>query len=227
MAKTKQKEEKFGTNEPTTSKSNVFFEKNSKILTIILSVIVVLLLAFFIVQRYYLIPRESKAQEEVFMAQRAFGEDNFDIALNGDGNYLGFLGILDSYKGTKTAKMAYYYIGISYLRLGEYENAIEYLSKFNVKGHYIYALSRAAIGDAYLELDNVKEAISYYKKAADYESNTLLTPEFLKKLAYAYEMDGNNAKALATYKQIIKDYPKANIKNEVNRSIGKLEAIEE
>ncbi|MDR2085029.1 MAG: tetratricopeptide repeat protein [Bacteroidales bacterium] len=226
MAKNKkQSEDKFGAVNSALSKSEAFIERNSKPLIIALVVVVVIVLGIFALQRYYFQPRKIAAQEEMFKAQSFFSIDDYETALTGDGNYLGFLDIQSQYKGTQAAKLANYYIGISYLRLGEYDNSIKYLSKFKSKDFYVYAMSKAAIGDAYMELNNLNSAIKFYKEAAAIHKNENTTPEHLKKLAIAYELNGNNKEALNTYKKILADYPNTTLKNEVKRGIGKLENI--
>ena len=47
-----------------------------------------------------------------------------------DDQYLGFIDIADDYSSTKAGKLANYYAGLSYLYLGEFENAIDYLEDF-------------------------------------------------------------------------------------------------
>ncbi|MDL2243009.1 tetratricopeptide repeat protein, partial [Bacteroidales bacterium OttesenSCG-928-K03] len=207
------------------SKSEAFIENNSKTLIIVLTVIVIIILGIFAIQRYYFNPRKVTAQEEIYKAQSYFAADDFELALNGDGNYLGLLDIQSQYKGTKAAKLANYYIGVSYLRMGDYENAIKYLSKFKSKDFYVYAMSKAALGDAYMELNDLNNAIKYYKEAAKIHKNENTTPEYLKKLGIAYELSGNNKEALNTYKKILADYPNTNLKNEIRRSVGRLENI--
>jgi hypothetical protein len=52
----------------------------------------------------------------MMLAQQQFEKDSFQLALtNPGGGYSGFLDIIDSYSGTKTANLAKYYAGICYL----------------------------------------------------------------------------------------------------------------
>ena len=220
----KQTEENFGSIEGALTKSEKFFEDNQKTIVIILIAIVIVVLAVFGTQKLFIQPKENTAQTEIYKAQKYFDDGEYEKALNGDSSsYLGFLQIAEQYKFTKTAKIAHYYIGISYLRIGQYENAITNLKKFKSKDYYIYAMSRAAIGDAYVELNDLESAVKFYKEACSIRPNDLTTPEFMEKLAITYELKGNNADALATYKDIIAKYPTTIIKNDINRSIGRLE----
>ena len=62
------------------------------------------------------------------------------LALNGDGNYLGFLDIAKDYKLTKSGNLAIYSAGICYLHLGNYQEAIDYLNKYSKKDKVIGSL---------------------------------------------------------------------------------------
>ena len=67
----------------------------------------------------------------MFMAEKYFENDSLNKALKGDGNYLGFLDIIDQYKFTKSANLSHYYAGICYLKKGEFQNAIDQLNSFS------------------------------------------------------------------------------------------------
>ena len=54
-----------------------------------------------------------------------------NLGLEGAEGKYGFLDISTQFSGTKSANIANYYAGVSYLKLKEYEKAIEYLSKFD------------------------------------------------------------------------------------------------
>jgi len=58
----------------------------------------------------------------MFMAQKYFEQDSIRKALNGDGQYLGFLAIIDEYGMTKSSNLSHYYAGMCYLKLGQFEH---------------------------------------------------------------------------------------------------------
>lgn len=66
-------------------------------------------------------------------------------------------------------------------------------------------LAIGCIGDANMELNRVDEALKYYLKAAEKNSNDFTTPVFLKKAAFAYELKNNYAEALTIYERIKKE----------------------
>jgi hypothetical protein len=102
MAKKKDKtEENITAVEEALSKSELFIERNQKILTIIVGVIVLIVLAFFGAKRFYIDPREQEAKALIFKAEQYFSQDSLQLALHGDGNYPGFLRSLMITNGPK------------------------------------------------------------------------------------------------------------------------------
>src|SRR6476620_8536358 len=94
-------------------KTETFITENQKSLTIIGSVVAAMVLLYFGYTKFYLTPRETDAQNDMFRAEQYFQADSLDKALNGDGNYPGFLIIIEEYSGTKSANLAYYYAGVT------------------------------------------------------------------------------------------------------------------
>src|SRR5512137_655283 len=96
-------EERIVKVEEAFSKTEQFIERNQKIILIIVGALVIVVLGFFGFKRFYLAPKEKEAQGQMFMAEKYFEMDSISKALNGDGNYLGFLDIIDQYGITKSA----------------------------------------------------------------------------------------------------------------------------
>jgi len=221
----KQAEQNFGAVEGVLTRSEMWFEKNSKQITIIIAIVVVVVLGFFGYYRFIHLPKIERAQNEMFMAERYFGEGEYQKALDGDEKYAGFLEIVDNYGSVKPGKLAAYYAGICYLNLGEFEQAITYLKKFNIDDAFLSVFAEGAIGDAHLELGNLPQAIAQYKKAADMNPNDVTTPTFLFKLGQCYELDNNLQEALNIYEKIRTDYPNSNeATREVEKYIARIKA---
>ena len=210
--------------ETTLSNAELFIEKNQKAIIIVLSVVIVAVLAFFGVKKYYLEPRETNAQEAMYHAEQYFEKENFISALNGDGNYMGFVDVINEFGGTKTANLAKYYAGICYLNTGDYNNAINYLKEFNGKDVIVTSLALGAMGDANMELDNVAEAAKCYESAAAKTENTFTSPMYLLRAGMAYEMAGNYAKAIEVYQQIKADYPTSNEAFSIEKYIARAQS---
>lgn len=223
--KTDKTEDRIVAVEEAFSKTEQFIEKNQKIILIVLGVLIVLVLGFFAFKRYYIAPRETEAQSQMFMAEKYFEQDSLNKALNGDGNYLGFLDIIDQYSMTKSSNLSKYYAGICYLKLGQYENAIDYLKKFNGKDQMVGPMAEGGIGDAYMELNQVDKAISAYLKAAESRNNEFTSPLFYMKAGMAYQEQGKYDKALELYRKIKSDYPRSYEGTEIDKYISYLEGL--
>ncbi|MCK7533767.1 MAG: hypothetical protein MZV63_23435 [Marinilabiliales bacterium] len=52
-----------------------------------------------------------------------FSQDSLKLALNGDGNNLGFIDIAESIQVTKSGKLANFYAGTCLMHLGQFEEA--------------------------------------------------------------------------------------------------------
>lgn len=218
-------EEKIQVVEEALGRTELFIEKNQKLLTIIIGAIVLVVLGYFGFQRFYIAPREKEAQSQMFMAQKYFEQDSLKKALNGDGNYLGFLSIIDDYSMTTAANLSHYYAGLIYLKQGDFNTAITQLKKFSSDDEFIGPMATGAIGDAYMELKDTKKAIDYYLKAADQKTNDLTSSQFLLKAGWALELSGDYNKAAETYKRIQKEFPKSMESRDIEKYIARSEAL--
>lgn len=204
--------------------AELFFEKNAKLISIIFGAAVLVALLLLATHRFYTIPHENKAKEQIFAAEQYFEKDSFNLALNGDGNYPGVLDIIDSYGRTPAGNLANYYAGISYLHLGKYKEAISYLEDFKTDDLLLKPVATGAIGDAYAELGNKEKAVKFYAEAAEMKANNFTTPIYLLKEGRMYEMMGNKEKALAIYQSIKDKYGDSNEGRLVEKYIARLAA---
>ncbi|MCD6566217.1 MAG: tetratricopeptide repeat protein [Bacteroidales bacterium] len=207
--------------ESALSRTERYIEDNQKPLTIIILALVVVVIVFMGYKRFIVIPAEKEAQSQMFMAERYFEQDSFNLALYGDGNNLGMLDIIDDYGVTKSSELAHYYAGISFLHLGEFELAIEQLEKFSSNDKMINLIAKGAIGDAYLELGEPSKAITYYEKAATTEDNVFVNPIYLLKAGQVYESQEEFQKALETYQKIKDNYPESQEGQKIEKYIAK------
>ena len=218
-------EERIEAVEEAFGKTEQFIEKNQKIILIVVGAIILIVLGYFGFKRLYLAPREKEAQSQMFMAEKYFETDSVTKALKGDGNYLGFLDIIDQYKFTKSANLSHYYAGICYLKKGEFQNAIDQLNDFSSGDELIAPMAIGAMGDAYMELNNTDKAIDYYLKAADKRKNDLTSPVFLMKAGMAYELEGKNDLALKIYLRIKTEFARSSEGHDIDKYIARLNGL--
>ena len=187
------------------SKTEEFLEQNKKMVFSVGGVLAVIVAAYFL-YNYWITNQSQAAQNEMFQAVYYFEADSLDKALNGDGNNLGFLDIIAEYSMTDAANLAHYYAGACFLKKGEYISAIDQLDDYSSSDLLIQARAYALIGDANLEMGNREEAVSYYKRAANYNSNEYTSPTYLIKAAVVYELLEDYSSALDCYNIIVEEY---------------------
>jgi len=210
--------------EETLTKTEQFLEENYKPLLTGLAVIVVLVGIFWL-GKMYLTKRNDEAQSQMYQAQRYLEMDSINLALNGDGNYLGFIDIADEYKLTNAGNLARYGAGICYLHLGNYEEAIEYLNKYSKKDKVIGSIAIGATGDAYIELGDVDKGISKYLEAAEFGNNSFNTPLYLMKAAELHELNGDYSEALKLYERIKDEYPESTEGSSIDKYIARVKLM--
>lgn len=220
---TQETDERLGNVEEAFSNTEKWIENNQKTLWIILIAVLVVAFGIYGVSRYNK-KRDENASSQIFKAQQYFESEQYENALNGDGNNVGFLDIINDFGSTKTGKLAAYYAGISYMKQGNYEEAINYLKKYDNNDQVLSALALGAIGDCYMELDNLQNAASYYGKAAAKNANEFTSPMFLMKEGLTYEILNDYAKALNAYQTLKKDFPNSTEAFEVSKNIANMEA---
>jgi len=207
------------------TKTEHFIEDNKKVISIITLAIIAIVALYFGYKKLYIAPMEIEAQSQLFMAEKYFEKDSLQKAINGDGLNPGFIDIIADYSGTKSANLAHYYLGICYRNTGEYELAIDELKKFSSDDVMVSAIALGAIGDSYMELNDLENAISYYKKAATHQENELTSPIYCFKTGLAYEENKDYASALENYNKIKTDYPDSKEAQTIDKYIARAEAL--
>jgi TolA-binding protein len=205
-----------------------WIESNPKIVLGIIGVIVLALGSVF-GYRYYIDNQEDQAQKEMFQAVRYFeqyidaGSDSLKVALQGDGNNLGLLDIIDSYSGTPAANLANFYVGVIYLKQAKFKAARLYLEDFSSSDQLIQARAYSLIGDTYMEENDFSNAASYYEKASGYKPTKEFSPGYLMKAALAYEKLNKNDKAMQVYEKVIAQYSESLEAQSAKKYLAKLE----
>ena len=202
------------------SKTEKFFNENGKLISIICAAFVVACALVFCWFKFAYQPKVNEAQGQMAVAEQNFRTGDYELALNGDGNALGFVQIIDEY-GKKAGKAVYFYAGVCELQLGEWEQAIKYLESYKGKDTILAARATACIGDAYVGLEDYKKALVYFEKAA--QADNMYAAGYLLKAGAVAEAMGENAKALSFYKKIKDQYPQSVEAYDVDKYIGRIE----
>ena len=207
--------------ESALTRTEQFIEDNQKWIVRVVTAVLAVVIIFIGTKRFYLAPLQEEANGQMFVAEQYFETDSFSLALYGDGNYSGFLQIIDDYGITKAANLSKYYAGISFLKLGQFEDAIEYLKKFKSDDKMVAPIATGAMGDAYLELGDQQQALNHYLKASGQSENNFTTPLYMMKAGLLYESLEEFTKALDVYEQIRQDYPDFARSNNIEKYISR------
>jgi len=223
MANKNKTEDQFVQVEEALSKTEEYIENNQKSLITIVGAIIGVIALFSAYQNFYIEPMEKEAQIEMYMAELYFQKDSFNLALNGDGQYAGFLDVAYEYSSTNVGKLANYYAGLCYLHIADYENAIEYFDDFSSEDIILSSLAKGCTGDAYMELGDVENAMDYYEDAVENSGNAFTAPRYMMKLAMIHEANGNYSDALDIYNSIKTDYKSAREASGIDKYISRAE----
>lgn len=217
-------EEQLETIEHVLSDSEKFIEQHQKTISQVIIAIIVVILGFMAYNRFIAAPKELEAQSQMFAGEMLLEKDSFQLAIEGDGNFMGFEYIVDNYGSTTSGNLAKYYAGICNLHLGEYEAAISFLNKFDAEGEMMPPIKAGAIGDCYVELRDYSKAISNFKKAAAYDNN-FTAPIYLKKCGIAHEANSDFKAAIKCYEEIKADFPQSAEANDIDKFIARAKEL--
>ena len=206
--------EVFSKLDETASITEDWVAKNQKIIIGLVAAVALFTIGYLAYQRFIAAPQQEEAANEMFVAQQNFqkatdgvaSDSLYKLSLNGSEGKFGFLKIADEYSGTDAGNLANYYAGIAYLNTGKYTEAIDYLSKFKSDDIVLGALAKGAIGDAYSQKNQPKEALENYLKAAESNKNDFTTPRFLLKAGKTALTLGNKSDALKYFTDIKENY---------------------
>lgn len=205
------------------SKSEAFIEKHLKLILAILAVVVIVVSGIFL-YRHYKANQTAEANEAIAASQTAFGMEQYEQALNGDGvNEKGFLKIIDEYSGTSTANLAKAYAGLCYVNLDKLDEAIKMLEAFDPQDDQIISPTAiAALGNCYVKKGENEKGAEILVKAAKKASNDAVSPVFLLQAGEVYEELGKTDKALELYQEIKDKYFRSPLYAEIDKYIERV-----
>lgn len=219
----------FDALDETASKTEDFVAKNQKYILGVLGGIALLTVGYLMYQKFIAEPNQVDAADQLFVAQQNFqkaidgdvkADSLFNLVLNGSEGKFGVVKIAEEYSGTDAGNLATYYAGISYLNLGKYNEAISSLEKFKSENETLSTLAIGAIGDAYSQKNQPKEALDFYVKASQVSKNEFTTPRFLMKAGKTALALGNKADALKYFTEIKDTYDNTPEAQSVDAFIG-------
>ncbi len=208
---------------PAATPTANWFERNQKLVITVVGAVLAIGALAFLYRKFVQEPARAEAAAELWRAQQLFDVDSFQVALVGrPGSVTGFLDVVDNYGSTPSGNLAKYYAGISYLQLGQYEAAIEFLQDFDASGDLLPVTKAGALGDAFAQTEDLVKAKSYYEEALNSaDKHELLAPYYLKKLAQFNESQGDKAAANALYIRVRDEFSNSEEAADVDKYIAR------
>ena len=228
--------ELFETLDEKAGKTEAWVIEHQRTILFTIVAVVVVGLGYMFYKQFVSEPREREISEQLSFAQSVFNQaleantsatrdSLFTLSLNGDKTHAGFLKIIKDHGSSKAGNVANYAAGMAYLQLNKYKEAVTHLDKFSSSDPILNALALGNIGDAFVALNQPKEAMDYYKKAIDESDNALTAPIYLSKSAQVAQDQKNYKEALTYLERIKTDYPKSEEANSVDVQISQVEAL--
>lgn len=227
--------EVFNTLDKSANKTEAWVAKNQQYIFVAVGVVALVLLGYFGYHKFIKEPTEVEAANEMAQSQDYFdqamtlageAQDSlFTLALNGGQGKFGFVDIMDNYSGTDAANLAHYYAGMAYLKTGAYKKAINQLDMFESEDEILAPLAVGAIGDAFAQLKQYEDALSYYEQAAALRNNGFTTPRFLLKSALMAIELGKAETAIEHLTKIKDAYSDAPEADKVKLYMGEAEGL--
>jgi tetratricopeptide (TPR) repeat protein len=192
------------------AKAKDFWERYNKPLVGISLAVILIVGGYFGYKNFFKAPKEDKAADMMFKAEEYYRKDSLNLALNGDGQYAGFLRVIDKYGSTEAGNLARFYAGSIYLKQGDNASAVRHLKKFGSGSKPVQARAWKLLADAYADQGNNKEALEYYKKAArHFEEDETNSADYLFHAAYLADRVMKNSKeAIELYKELKEKFPR-------------------
>ena len=200
--------------------TSAWIEKNQNKLTWALTIIVALVAGVLALNNYVIKPKKVELNSENAKATVYFMQGDWEKALNGDdAECVGFQEIADANKMYQAGKLAALYAGVCHYKLGQYEDATVYLSKFSADDLIVEPAALQLLGDAYVQLEEYGKAVKAFEAAAKSGSD-LIAPSSLKKAGFVYLEMGNKAAAKKAFEAIQTDYPASTEAQDIEKYIA-------
>lgn len=206
-------------------KAERFLKTNKNTLMYAIGGVVLAVVCVFSYYEFIVKPKNLAAAEQMYLSQNYFEKDSLNIALNGNGPLEpGFKDIIEEYGSTPAGNLAKFYAGVCCLKLGDYNQAIEYFNAFKADDEIFAARALANIGNSYVELGELDNAVQYFEKAAKRKNNTM-TPQYLMKAATVLLKQQNYDRALKIYEEVKYKHPQSNEARTVDKYIERVKML--
>jgi len=197
---------------------------NRRILTVV-AIGILLVIAGIFGYSYIQGERDTQAQEFLGAIILEYERDEYRVALDGSGETLGLLDIIDRYGGTPAGNTARFYAGNAHFELEEYDLALEQFENFNAKNDFLGASVTAGRAAIYELEGDFSVAADLFKRAADMEDNPARAPYYLHSAARTYIESGELNAAEEVIFEAKDRYPEMDLIDEFEYMLGQVFAL--
>jgi tetratricopeptide (TPR) repeat protein len=164
--------------------------------------------------------RDNQAQELLGAIVLEYEQGDHRVALDGNGETMGLLDIIDRYGGTPAGNTARFYAGNAHFELEEYDEASEQFEQFNANNDFIGASATAGRAAVHELREDFSRAAVLFERAADMDDNSLRSPQYLHSAARAYVAAGEFSAAEEVILEAKERYPETTLTDEFDFMLG-------
>lgn len=201
-----------------------FLHRNGKSLLTVVLVIVLAVGGYFAYKHLYLAGRGERAAAAMFVAQQNLAQEMYEVALHGDGNNLGFLDVIAHYGSTPHGNIANHYAGLCFVKLGDFDSAMEHLERYRrvrgVPAHLVNAQNFGLRGDIHVQRNELERAVEMYEHAVHIGENPMTSPYYLKKMGLALMAINRPVEAMSAFQRILDEYPASFEARDIEKYMG-------
>lgn len=188
---------------------------------IFIAILAGVVLLFIIVAGYYYLTLKWDKEASVLenLAYTSYIEGDYQKAISM------YQEILDKYSNSRSTPVSMYYIGNSYLALGQADQAIAAYNKFIEEyddQDTILPLVSLNLGYAYLNKRDYNNAISSFKQASALKGS-LVADRAAYEAARTYEASGDKVSAIERYEYLVKTFPNSPWSQDASAKLNKVQ----
>jgi tetratricopeptide (TPR) repeat protein len=176
--------------------------------------------------QFYLPGQEKEAEVKFAKLWHYFKTDSLDVVLKGDkaNKIMSAVELSSKYSFTKKGKEAHLMAGLSFLKKGEYQKALDHLDNFSGGDAILGPSTIAAKAACYSGLGKLDKAADLYEKAAKLGDNEY-TSSYYQKAAVHYELVKDYSSALSCYETLDSKFAATREGQEAEKYIYRLKGL--
>lgn len=205
------------------NQKEAFFLKYKKTILIAVVAIIVIIAGAICYHSYVAVPAENEASTKLAEGQQYMLSGQLDKALKS------FESVASDYSSTDAGNLANLYAGLCYAHQekANWKKALEYVEKYDGGDDMIISpAAKMALGDIYANNDQLDNAVSAFKKAAEMANseaadgiNLSIAPLALRKAGIILEKQGKKEEANKIYTEIKSKYVNAATYQDIDKYI--------